>query len=992
MFLRFLSIVEFKMLITLLLMLLVSPLFAESSGTLTGRVLDPQGGVVEGAVIVLTDSEGAAITTSTDSTGFFMVSAEPGIYTLEARARGFSIHQRLVALSSGETAPLDLNLTVAVEQEDVTVISEGASLQLSPEMNIGALILTGDDLDALPEDPDELAEALEALAGPSAGPSGGQIYIDGFTGGRLPPRSSIREIRINQNPFSSEFERIGFGRIEILTRPGTERYRGQASFGFNDAALNSRYPFAPTRAPYQSRNFGAEFGGPVVKGKSSFFVNFDRRAITDNSVVSATILDPQLNIVPFSTTLVSPNTRTSFSPRFDYQLSTNHTFVSRYSFSEGRRDREGVGEFSLPSQAYDVVRRQHEVTLTETAVLGSRAVNELRFRYSSSDNRREAFTQDVGIRVLEAFNAGGAMVDMSSVQQKSWELQDYVSLVRGKHSLRFGGRLRAVTIEDISRSNFSGTFTFSGGLGPLLDDNFQVAADEFNQPVLVPLTSIERYRRTLLFQGLGLPASEIRALGGGASQFSIAGGDPWASVSQYDFGGFLQEDWRVLPNLMISAGLRFETQNNLSRTGDLAPRLAFAWSPGGGTGRRPTTVIRGGYGLFYSRIGESFTLNTRRFDGQSQLQYVVQNPDFFPVVPSVKELQGAARPVTIRQMATDLRPAYSMQSALSLERQLPLNFSISVSYINMRNLHVLRSMNVNAPTNGVRPYPELGNVYEYRSDGLGKQNQLIFGFNNRFSRMFTLFGNYSFGTAHADTDGAGSFPADPFNLRTDWGRAGYDVRHRMVLGGSLTTPGQVRLNPFVIASSGRPFNITSGQDLNGDSIFNERPALSTDLTKPGVIVTRYGAFDPVPDPGVPMIPRNYGQGPGFLMFNMRLSRVFGFGKSAETVEQTDETGGGPPPGGWAGPRGGGPGRGGGGRGMRGGGFGGGSDKPYNLTFSVQATNVLNRTNMGQYIGNLASPLFGTSNQTAAGFGRGGGGFGGSSAGNRRIELQMRFSF
>jgi hypothetical protein len=987
-----LSSFESKMFLSLLLFLLVSPVFGESEGMLRGRVLDQQGGVVEGAVITLVDSDGATITANSDGTGVFTVSAEPGIYTLQARARGFSIYQQLVEIAPGTAAPLDLNLTVAVEQEDVTVISEGASLQLAPEMNIGAMILTGDDLDALPEDPDELAEALEALAGPSAGPSGGQIYIDGFTGGRLPPRSSIREIRINQNPFSSEFERIGFGRIEILTKPGSDRYRGQLNFGFNDAVLNSRYPFAPTRAPYQSRNFGAEFGGPVVKGKSSFFVDFDRRAITDNSVVSATILDPDFNIVPFSTTLVSPNTRTSFSPRYDHQLSTNHTFVTRYSFSEGKREREGVGEFSLPSQAYDVVRRQHELTLTETAIIGSRTINELRFRYSSSDNRREAFTQDVGIRVLEAFNAGGAQVDMSSVQQRSWELQDYVSLVRGKHSLKLGGRLRGVGIDDLSRSNFSGTFTFSGGLGPMLDDSFQVITDDLNRPVLAPLNSIERYRRTLLLQGMGMSAEQIRALGGGASQFSIAGGDPLAEVSQYDFGGFLQDDWRLLPNLMLSAGLRFETQNNINRTGDLAPRLAFAWSPGAGAGRRPTTVIRGGYGFFYSRIGEKFTLNARRFDGDSQLQYIVQNPDFFPVVPSVNELQGAARPVTVRRMAPDLRPAYSMQTALSMERQLPLNFSVSVSFINMRMLHVLRSMNINAPVNGVRPYPELGNIYEYRSDGIGRQNQLIVGFNNRFSRRFTLFGNYSFGKAYADSDGAGSFPADPFNLRGDWGRAGYDVRHRVVFGGSITTPGQVRLNPFVIASSGRPFNITSGQDLNGDTLFNERPALATDVTKPGVVVTRFGAFDPSPDPGVPMVPRNYAEGPGFLMVNMRLSRVFGFGKSPETIEQTDEMGG-PPPGGWAGRGGpgGGPGRGGGG--MRGGGFGGGgTGKPYNLTLSVQAANVLNRTNMGQYIGNLASPLFGTSNQTAAGFGRGGGGFGGSSAGNRRIELQLRFSF
>jgi hypothetical protein len=202
---KLLSLRSYAVLISVLFTLLVSPLFGQSQGTLRGRVLDPQGSVVAGAVIVLIDSDGSTITTPSDNSGSFSISAEPGIYTLQARARGFSLFQSLVEITRGTTTSLDLELSLAVEDEEITVESEGASLQLSPEMNVGAMILSGEDLDALPDDPDELAEALEALAGPSAGPSGGQIYIDGFTGGRLPPKSSIREIRINQNPFSSEY-------------------------------------------------------------------------------------------------------------------------------------------------------------------------------------------------------------------------------------------------------------------------------------------------------------------------------------------------------------------------------------------------------------------------------------------------------------------------------------------------------------------------------------------------------------------------------------------------------------------------------------------------------------------------------------------------------------------------------------------------------------------------------------------------------------------
>ncbi len=134
---------------------------------------------------------------------------------------------------------------------------------------------------------------MQALAGPGAGSSedGAQIYIDGFTGGRLPPKESIREIRINRNPFSAEYDRLGYGRVEIFTKPGTDRFRGQAFFNFNDEALNARSPFAATRAPYQSRRYGGNISGPLASKRASFFFDFERRETDDNNVVSAIVLD-----------------------------------------------------------------------------------------------------------------------------------------------------------------------------------------------------------------------------------------------------------------------------------------------------------------------------------------------------------------------------------------------------------------------------------------------------------------------------------------------------------------------------------------------------------------------------------------------------------------------------------------------------------------------------------------------------------------------------
>ena len=116
-------------------------------------------------------------------------------------------------------------------------------MDVDPENNAGAIILKDKDLEALSDDPDELMSELQALAGPSAGPNGGQIYIDGFTGGQLPPKASIREIRINQNPFSAEYDKLGYGRIEIFTKPGTDKFHGQLFLIGNTAGFNSRNPF-----------------------------------------------------------------------------------------------------------------------------------------------------------------------------------------------------------------------------------------------------------------------------------------------------------------------------------------------------------------------------------------------------------------------------------------------------------------------------------------------------------------------------------------------------------------------------------------------------------------------------------------------------------------------------------------------------------------------------------------------------------------------------
>ncbi|HSE16518.1 MAG TPA: TonB-dependent receptor [Pyrinomonadaceae bacterium] len=997
-------------------------------GSLRGQVLDELGGAIVGASVTVIDSKGVEKSVVTNDSGTYVVNGlAPGKYTVRAINAGFAMNEIPdVEIVSGKPNQFDITLKVAIEEQKVTVSTDNRELSTEPENNAGAVVLKGDDIDALPDDPDDLAAALQALAGPSAGPNGGQIFVDGFTGGRLPPRASIREIRINSNPFSAEYDRLGFGRIEILTRPGTDRYRGQVSFNFNDDALNSRNPFADSRPPIQTRQYGGNFGGPLLKRKASFFVDFDKRDVNDESLIVATVLDANNNIVGFRDTVPIPSRRTSFSPRIDYQINPNNTLVARFNYAKNTRV-AGVGGFSLPTRAYDTQNSEQSIQLTETAIINKKIVNETRFQFEHQTNSQDADNSIPTLQVSEAFTGGGSQVGQSHTTTKDWELTNNTSFAISAHALKAGVRLRGVHIDQFSPSNFGGTYTFfGGGLGPVLDANDQITAD--TQIV----TSIERYRRTEVFFAQGLSGLQIRALGGGPSQFTLSSGNPQTAVSQWDVGGYLQDDWKLRPNFTLSLGLRYENQKNISSNLNFGPRVGFAWSPGG---QQSKTVVRGGYGVFYERVSESLTMTAERLNGVNQQQFTVQNPDFFPLIPTADQLIQFAVPGSVYRLAENLQAPYTLQSVISVERQLPHNLTIATSYINIRTLHVLRTRPLNAPlpgtfipgvpASGIRPLncadfipPEINpstrcNIFEYESSGRYNQNQLIINFNSRFHRNATMNAYYVLAKANSDADGTGSLPANPYDLSTEYGRASGDIRHRFVMTGNFRAPWGISVNPFVIVQSGRPFNITLGRDINGDTFNIERPALApagADCSDTiNIRCTPYGNFKLTFAPGDVMIPRNFGEGPGSTTVNLRVSKTWSFGsegRGANAQNRQGQDGQGNQQrdgqqrtimgGGMAGGRGpGGPGGGAGGRGgfggPGGGGFGGpgGGNGRYNLTFSLNFNNILNHTNLGNPVGNLGSLLFGQSTSTAGGFG----GFGGGNpAYNRRIDAQLRFSF
>lgn len=980
----------------------------QRAGSLRGLVSDELGALVVGATVTLISADGAQKTAVTNAEGIYSFSSvSPGPYTLRIASTGFSSYEKTdLAIAVGTRTTHDVRLVVGLEKQVITVTEE-QGLNTDPANNADAVVLKGQDLDVLPDDPDALASAVQAMAGPSAGPNGGQIFIDGFTGGRMPPKESIREVRINQNPFNAENNNIGFGNIEIFTKPGADKLRASTFFNFGDESLNSRNPFAPARVPFQVRYYGGSISGPIKQGKSSFFLDFQRRVTDDNAIINAQVLDSNLIATPFNVALLVPNRFYSFSPRFDYQLNPANTLVVRYSFSKTKAENVGASDFSLPERAFSRSNTFQTVQITETAIISPAMMNETRFQYIRNRSQQNGNNTIPTISVQDAFISGGSQVGVAHNDEDRWELQNYSTWTKGRHILRFGVRVRGVKIADFSPQNFGGTFTFSGGDAPLLDSNNQIVLDDNNDPVLVPITSIERYRRTLLFQG----NPNMRELGGGVTQFSLAGGNPEASVSQTDMGAFIQDEWRIRPNFTVTAGLRYERQTNISSNYNFAPRLFFAWAPGGtsvGSGpgapsssSSPKMVIRGGMGIFYDRFGERATLLANRFNGVNQLDFRVFDParldqSTFSLggvanVPTIESLQAFASPQIVRRIADDFQAPTFVMTAINFERQLPSKFTFFAVVFNYRGKHLLRVRNINAPLPGtydpedpnsaVRPLGNIGDVYYYESSGNFNDYRYFGGLRRQMSKGFSMFANFGGGRGKTDTDCifgsiANCFPADSYDLTGEYSRVAFIPRGNFFFGGTLILPKlKVNLNPFVVYSTGRTFNITTGRDTNGDGLFLERPAFATAQTDPeNLRQTRFGDFDVNPAPGQELIPRNYGVGPSFFSVNIGISRSFAFGnipappaaaasnaKPGATPAPTPAANKPPTP-----------------------------EKRYNLTFSVNIQNLLNNTNLSNPIGNLSSSRFSESTATAGSFGFGPGGS--AAAGNRRIQVQVRFGF
>ncbi len=968
---------------------------AAAPASVRGHIADPTGALIPGAKITVTTTAGAAVTTTTsDSTGAYAVNGlAPGGYVITAVFAGFApASSPAIQVAAGQVKHVDISLAMVVAQQSVTVSDEEAPMvSVEASGNTSSVVLKDKDLDALSDDPDELSNELTALAGPAAGPNGGEVYISGFTGGQLPPKSAIREIRINQNPFSAEFDHLGYGRIEILTKPGTDQLHGRFFAQGNDDAFNTGNPFTTAIPAYHSIQYNGSISGSISKS-ASYFISVDERDNQNASIYTVTtaVLNPATNTYGAGTVsggLFNPSTHTEVSPRVDIQLGQKNTLTLRYQY-ERYNQSGGIGSLQLPSQSTTSDFVEHTLQLSDSQTINEHMVNETRFQYLRDLSSSTPASTTPTISVPGSFTSGGSSGQRSNDHTDHLELQNLTTMSAGAHAIKFGTRLRYNRDANSSSANFNGSFSFP---------------------------SLNAY--VIMMNGLaaGETFSQIAAAGGLPNKLNYTTGAAAVVRSVFDGALFVQDDWKANANLTLSGGLRWESQNHVADHDDWGPRVAFAYALDGHKNRaQAKTVLRGGYGFFYDRFGLGNLLNIARYSGgaDSQTQNTITNPTCFSATSlSAINLStcgpASANAKTIIQVTPTYHSPYTEQFSTSLERQLTKTTSLSFTYLRSYGVHqmVTRDSNAYLPgtflygsstLTGVRPNPSLGIVEQYDSQAVFKQTQFIANINARLTPNLGLSGFYNLTWANSDTGTA----SNSYNLMQDYRPAGFASRNMVFLMGNYAGPLGITFNPFLIAQSGRPYNFVSPNDLTGDNFFNDRPSIvnASDCTASSTqyVQTAFGCFDTIPQPGETIIPGNMGHGPAAVAMNLRVSRAFGLGPKLESASGSNSgggpggPGGGPPPGG-----GGGGGRGGFGGGGFGGGFGGGgrgmmggsasTGHKYSLSFSAQALNLFNDIDRGQPIGTVNSPNFGQSTSLAYGM------FSSGSAA-RRIFIQAAFSF
>ncbi|HZS43742.1 MAG TPA: hypothetical protein VFC63_01455, partial [Blastocatellia bacterium] len=419
------------------------------------------------------------------------------------------------------------------------------------------------------------------------------------------------------------------------------------------------------------------------------------------------------------------------SARFDWQTSKSNTFTARYDFNENRLQNQGIGGFSLSDHGFNTNTLEHALRFSDTTVIGTTMVNEARVGITYIHVGESALSQAPAILVPGAFSSGGAIAQSQLSNDLHVEIDDVLSTIAGKHKLKFGGQILGKLSGDTRADNFNGTFIFGGGLAPQLDSNNLVVSNA-GVPVLVSISGLEEYRRTLL----GLP-------GGTPTQFSITSGNPAIHVNQWQFSAFVEDDWKLHPNLTLSMGLRYEGQTNPTDKLSLAPRFGVAYA----VDKKQHWIIRGHIGVFYSRIPDALDFDVLRLNGQREQQIIINNPSF----PNPFGTGSISATVpTVRELQPGITPEASLQGQIAIEHQFPHGLALYFNESYSKGWNVLRSININAPVlnatadplTAPRPLGINENILQYQSNGETSGPVTFIGIKQSDNKHFNVFAGY----------------------------------------------------------------------------------------------------------------------------------------------------------------------------------------------------------------------------------------------------------
>ncbi len=779
---------------------------AQSVTSISGFVFDQNEAALPQAHITLrkvSDQRNQTVTTGT-SGAFRFDKLAVGEYELKVEREGFQPITQAISLGLRPPASLRIVLSIADLQQDVTVNDTAAQVNTDTGNNQDVVTLDKQLLNDLPSlDQNVVAMAARFLNAGALGTGGVTLIVDGMEVKKVGvSASAIQEIKINNNPYSAEYSRHGRGRIEVTTKPGKSQFHGEFNWMFRDARFNARDPFALVRAPEQRRMYEGNFTGPVTNSKKhpfSFLITAERDEQNQQAVIFARTPNGDLR-----QNAPTPANDIEFALRLTRQMSDRTTASIHYTFEGSNARNQGIGGFNLSEAATNSVYREDEVRVNFNTIVSPKLVHQINFLIGKYRAPTVSVNNAPRLVVQEAFTGGGAQADFTRTEEH-WTWNQVLSYSAGKHFIKGG-----VQIPDFSRR---GIFDRTNQLGTFY---FASLADYQAQR---PYNFVQQQGRTDLHF--------------------------WEVVA----GGFVQDEYRVRPSLNIAVGLRYDWQNYFGDHNNFAPRFGFAYAPG----KARKTVLRGGVGIFYDRSGPQPISDFLRFDGQTLRRYVLANPGFPNPLANGQTL--AAQPGSVVRLAPQTIIPYTLQFGVGVERQLQKSLTLAVNYNGARGINLFRSRDVNAPLQApfkTRPDASFTVIRQIESTARSTGHSFEIALRGNLTNSFSGVMQYALGRARNNTSGVSGFPASSYDLRSEWGRADFDVRHRFLLAGTLKARNYFNLGTALTLNTGAPYSLTTGRDNNGDSYALDRPA---------------------------GVGRNTLQGPGYAQLDVRWSREFALVKT-----------------------------------------------------------------------------------------------------------------